>query len=148
MKSDRSSSAMNIVMFGPAITRGEANALGMDFDPNSPYSGCRLCGALFQSHLDRSPVKSLEQEIQAVTWRREWTLKHAKTHPTHEHVALEKSGMWATPDATVRLASVGVVPVSDIIISKDGNEQAGLEAPRVPTHDSEGLQKGNSSAVL
>lgn len=135
----------NVIVFGPSLTTGESRALGMDFDAQSPYSGCRLCGALFQSALDRTPVKTLEQEIQAVTWRREWTLKHAKEHPTQEHIALERSGMWATPEATQKLAAVGIVPVSDIVRSQHGDgshEQAGLSASRVPVEDSEDRLKG------
>lgn len=85
---------------------------GMDFDPSCDYRACLICGAVYQSKLDRSPVAP-----QALTraMRQRWADKHAKTHPELEHKLLRVSGMSMTPAAANKLAAFGLLPISDMM---------------------------------
>lgn len=134
------------------LTHGIVNKpADMEFMPDRNHTACKLCGRIFQSWFDRLPVGEITPETTLAGYieRLEWSQKHARTHPEHEHESLKKSGRFATPEATVKLAAYGISPISDMVFS-DESEQAAREAPRCPTDDveiSKGPQKGVSVAI-
>lgn len=94
------------------------------FDINKPYSGCNLCGAVYQGPLDlRVPPGHLPENSMiaklAYDAREEWRLKHSKTHSEMEHRMLALSGRWATPEAAQRLAALGIMSVVDMVIDDE-----------------------------
>lgn len=119
----------------PAITLavGMTTPDGMEFDPKRDHSYCRICGTVYQTQ----PAPNTAQEVlDAELLRRRWSQKHARLHTTRQHRQLAQSGMHCTPEALVKLAPLGIIPVSDIVLS-DESEHAGLTAPRMPTTDAE-----------
>src|SRR5262245_50208043 len=107
---------------------------GLNFDPSAPFAGCRICGLLFQTALDRLAVKTQRQQLDAEAHRTMWQHQHSRTHPDHEHRLLAISGLWCTPEAAMQLAAFGVYALSDIAIS-DEHAQAGREAKAIPSND-------------
>jgi hypothetical protein len=110
------------------------------------FAGCRICGAVFQSRM-AIEVSDEEWEAERVIFEtavaietRQWRNKHSAKHPMREHVALEKSGLTFTPEATIKLAPFGLVPVSDAEVTEIA--QAMREAPRAPIDDVETTLKG------
>lgn len=134
------------------ITHGiVAKPEDMEFMPDRSHVACKLCGRIFQSWYDRLPQDEITNEtiLAGYTERRDWSLRHARTHPEHEHKSLALSGRFATPDATVKLAAYGISPISDMVFS-DESEQAAREAPRCPLDDveiSHDPRKGVSVAI-
>lgn len=112
------------------------NLLGLLFDPNCPYTGCRICGAVYQSEFDRA-VGDFEHNMLALSLRKEWSVSHAKRHSDKEHLNLAYSGRWCTPEAAKKFASYGIIAVSDMVLSLE-HEQALLESSSVPFEDAEG----------
>lgn len=111
------------------------------FDPTFPHSYCRICGFVFQSHFQRTPVAvrysedapndSLEKCIE----RRDTMIKHERMHERDGSLAeYERSGYYFTPEATKRLIPYGIVPVSEIALH-DEHAAAAAEAATVPTND-------------
>jgi hypothetical protein len=105
----------------------------LSFRTDCPYTGCRICGAVYQSELDRTPGK----DIEALNGRRLWSFKHAKTHTPQEHYLLQISGSWCTPEAAKKLAAFGVIALTDMVLSEE-HAQAMLESSPVPANDAEG----------
>lgn len=95
---------------------------GLTFDPSRPYTGCRICGTIYQND--------------SVEKRKLWTFRHAKTHSSIEHNMLALSGKWCTPDAAIKLASYGVIAMGDGAVSDD-HYFALLESKPVPINDVE-----------
>ena len=127
---------------------GLTSLTNLDFDPSKPYTGCKICGALFQSNADRYPVGVFFAQkddfnhdyrnvhLFALGMRKEWSVKHSKLHSQKEHDMLRISGRWATPEAAERLASMGVFSATDLVL--DDEVQSALNAaPKVPNKDSE-----------
>lgn len=112
--------------------------VNFEFDATKPYRCCLLCGVVFQSPLDRVANPSFLEVLHCRGLRQEWADRHAKQHSEKEHVALRKSGRFCTPEAAHTLVPLGIAPVSDITMSHE-HEHAGMEAPRVPTNDAEGV---------
>lgn len=110
---------------------------GLLFDPNCPYTGCRLCGAVFQSGLDRDENSD---KFEAMEYRKLWSVRHAKTHPEREHLALAMSGMWCTPEAAQKFASYGIIALSDMVLFEE-TAQALKEGKSIPIEDVEGRSK-------
>lgn len=116
---------------------------GLQFELNAAYTGCLICGEVYQSRLDRKvlaitkdvnhPLRYLldSYTITATRLRKEWSKKHARMHTEAQHVALRLSGQFCTPEAALRLTPLG-------IFSLDPNDEvaaAMLEAPRAPLND-------------
>ena len=100
------------------------------FDPHKNFSGCKLCGAVYQSDLDRKHAPTAKEQIQATVQRKNWSHHHAKQHSDKEHNALAVSGRFCTPEAAYKLASFGVIGIP---VESDTEMHAALaEAPRVP----------------
>lgn len=117
------------------------------FDGRADFTGCKLCGQVFQSELDRKVLAGIatpQEQVQAVLARKNWSNAHADTHPGREHAALAASGRFCTPEAAYKLAAFGIVSVSDNIFSEE-HESAQKEAPRLMKDDVEGMTK---NAVL
>lgn len=110
------------------------------------FAGCRICGRLFQSRLaielqdeEWESDPSLFAHAVAVETA-EWRVKHNKTHSEKEHRQLEARGLTFTPEAAVKLAPFGLVPILDAMHPEIA--QALLEAPRAPVDDVDTTLKG------
>jgi len=111
---------------------------GLEYDPHRPARHCRICGRSYQPKLARVPEYEWDMEVK---WAveillKEWALAHYKTHPERVHQQLLASGRFMTPEATVKLASLGIYPVQDMVFS-DEAAHAGRLAPRAPTDDAD-----------
>lgn len=105
----------------------------LEFDVNRPYSGCLICGVIFQSTLDRTPGPDSHD---AQELRKAWTKNHAKTHPLSAHAQLALSERWCTPEAAIKLAAFGVIPLSDAAVSEE-HRDALSQAKSLPENDAE-----------
>lgn len=114
----------------------------LKFDQSRPYTGCRICGEVFQSDLDRTPLSLYTNRIQrdAEHVRKEWSNLHAKNHTLNEHAKLQLSERWCTPEAALKLASYGIVTLSDGAISNE-HTQALAESKSVPQEDAMNASK-------
>lgn len=122
------------------------HTLDLEFLPYKPYTGCRICGRVYQSSLDRAhpwndlpEQTALTQAFMAKQRRRAWAEKHSKTHTSTQHRQLAESGAWCTPEAAHILAAYGVIPVTDMIMSND-HSVALHESKAVPVNDVEGVR--------
>jgi hypothetical protein len=126
-------------MTGAQLT-STLKAVGVEFDAFAEYTGCFLCGAVFQSPQDRAyyvllcdpsiPNEKLMQ-LKAIADRRrdEWRTKHSENeHTQAEHEELARSRDLMTPEAAMKLAPLGMFPLEG---SKEMFD-AMAEAPRVP----------------
>lgn len=123
-----------INLFGGVV--GLKSLTGLQFDPSKPYCGCRICGRLFQGSLDKLDNPTDAQKVQGMQRRAEWTRRHAKLHPYHEHVTLALSGLWCTPEAAEIMAPFGIIPLTDTVMG-DETTHALREARRAPQDDTE-----------
>ena len=103
---------------------------GYPFDPNCPYTYCRLCGAVYQTDLERIKPKLPEQEVESALNRKRWSFEHARTHPLRAHQELAVSGRYVSVEASQKLIPLGIIPLTDMAIS-DEHRQAAAEAPRL-----------------
>lgn len=121
------------VLFGAIMMHEQLT--NFEFRPEHPYGGCKICGAVFQSAACRNDATPYVDRVALVT---EWRTKHAKTHTSLQHAELANSGMWALPQAQMKLAPFGIVPMSAVSVTRDAEaDQALLEAPRAPIDDAE-----------
>jgi hypothetical protein len=124
------------------------NALeGLEFRTDRPHTCCRICGAVYQTDIDRHPEQyvnnseflSVEMvETFATDKRRRWSHKHSKSHDYRTHELLGVSGLWCTPQAAHKLAAFGIIPLLDMVLSNE-TEHALLESKAIPTDDAEGV---------
>jgi hypothetical protein len=124
------------------MSRGQlpstVKSLGINFDTEAEFSGCWLCGAVYQSPQDRAyktlldanvPVESLVQLKQnADRLRDEWRTKHSQQHSDNQHEALALSPDLCTIEAGIRLAPLGVFPLEGSVDLM----QALAESARIP----------------
>jgi len=110
---------------------------GFVFDPTKNHAGCGICGKVFQSDLDRLSSPTSQDLVEALHKRTEWRLNHARTHSDAEHRQLAQSGLFALPEAAEKLASFGIIPLTDTV-KHDEVSYALLEAKRAPSDDAEG----------
>lgn len=124
---------------------GQTALSNFTFRKDRPYAGCRLCGDLFQprfmieaNHIQYELAVARrnagEQEI--VQWREQHNLRHTAA----EHLALAKSGLTFTPEAALKMAPFGLVPIADAEVPEIA--QALREAPRAPVDDVDSTLKG------
>jgi len=120
--------------------------LGLEFMPDKPFIGCRVCGAIYQSAIDRDhPFNDLPEHMalsrayEAMLRRKEWSQRHARTHTSQEHLNLAMSGAWCTPEAAQKLAACGVIAMSDMIFNQE-SACALHEGSAVPINDVEGVK--------
>lgn len=117
-----------MIMTGLASNLPEFN-----FDPGKPFSGCRLCGKVFQTELDRSG----KDPIEATANRKAWSHAHASKHSEKLHAQLVASGMWCTPQAAQKLAAYGVIDVMGLVMDNELID-AYKNAHVIPVEDCEG----------
>lgn len=119
---------------------------GMKFNPDKDYRACLICGAVYQSWLDRNyqhlPVGPYKKRLAASAKQRRdnWADKHARTHSYYEHVLLKMSGLSMTPEAAKKLAAFGLLPISDMMLDfySGGEITAALkESVPIPVVDAE-----------
>lgn len=109
----------------------------LEFDPNFQYTYCRICGAVFQTRADRRLDQELEDILDNMEIRRNWSFQHSKTHSSREHALLQLSGLYVTAEAAHRLDAYGIKFVGAAVID-DETKHALAEAPRLPSDDAEG----------
>ena len=109
----------------------------MEFDPSCTHAGCGICGEVFQSALDRLKSPTVGEWHRALGMRTEWRIAHARTHTTAEHRQLRVSGLFALPEAAQKLASYGIIPLTDTV-RHDEISHALFESPRAPADDAQG----------
>lgn len=114
---------------------GKPEELG--FDPAYPYTYCRLCGEVYQKPQDRNPHANLQDALDNMEIRRNWSHRHSKTHPDWLHKRLAISGLWCLPEAAEKLAAFGIAPVGSGVLDDEVRHALAL-APRLPSDDAEG----------
>lgn len=136
------------------------NDLGAKFRLEAPFIACRLCGALYQTDLDRLAKDYLESgrisehfnplsresyftgDEQAIRVLDESTERRNRWHSLHERryhteaeiEALTKTGFALTPEAANRLAPYGITPMGKLHTEID---DALFTASRAPSSDAE-----------
>ena len=128
------------------------NSLGAEFDIDAEFAACRLCGAVYQSPLDRKVLDYVSKGYlyrvgnmwyghsagincyQDANWRRQrWRRLHERRYHTESEIAaFSKTGHAFTPEAAHRLAPYGIVPTGNM---SDEIVAALFEAPRAPADD-------------
>jgi hypothetical protein len=132
----------------------------MDFDPRAPYAGCRLCGAIYQTELDRQSYQNQQDGLitieynalydieyysgaesaiktynEATERRTRWREIHRKRYHTDEEVErFTKTGYALTPQAAHKLAPYGFAPMGNL---HEEIVDAMATAPRAPLDDAE-----------
>jgi hypothetical protein len=135
--------------------------LGAKFKVEAPWSACRLCGAIYQSELDRLSYDMLQdgritEHIDPYTnesifigdasaanllddatdRRRRWRELHERRYHTEEEIELLlQTGFAMTPQAAHRLAPFGITPLGNM---HEEIVDALYTAPRAPIDDAEG----------
>ena len=121
------------------VPPGLNEAIGEYFNPRAAFSGCCICGAVFQSELDRKVFYGYAtpgEQVSATVQRRNWSNHHAnKQHTQKEHDDLAASGRFCTPEAAHKLAPYGIVTLSDSF--NEENRLAQEEAKRLPDTEPE-----------
>ena len=74
-------------------------------DPTLDFTYCRICGAYF-CH----PAK-LSRQV--------WSHKHSQTHSERQHHFLSISNLWLLPDAAHKLASAGIISLTDLVMDDE-----------------------------
>ena len=124
---------MNPVLLDHSIVGQSATTLTIRKDRE--YAACRICGDIFQPWLNQVPDDEYEPAIALAASIEilEWRNRHNSKHSDREHQLFRQSGRTFTPEATIRLAPFGLVPIG----SSDDDEivQALAEAPRAPVDD-------------
>lgn len=133
------------------VTNGQlglSDLTGLEFDPEASFTGCLICGKVYQSKLDRkirvmrdNPLNPLNTHMTsylhiAKDLRVRWDRNHAKTHTEAQHAELRASGAFCTPEAAAKLAPLGVFSLDHEPTSEVAHAMA--EAPRAPKNDVEG----------
>jgi hypothetical protein len=112
---------------------GRSELTNFEFDSDKPFRACLICGAIYQSVMDRLPLNSYEVALATVD-RQVWADSHARRHTSKQHNELRRSGRFCTPEAAQVLAPLGIAPVSDMVMS-DEHAHAISTAPRAPLSD-------------
>lgn len=110
---------------------------GLVFDPSKPHCGCGICGEVYQSDLDRLEDPTLYERDLAFDKRQQWRMQHSRSHTSTQHRQLRESGLFALPEAAGKLASFGIIPLTDTVRHVEIND-ALFEAPRAPKDDAQG----------
>lgn len=109
------------------------------FDANYPYTGCLICGAVYQTDLDR-----LGESEFASAGRKRWASKHATTHSRLQHLALRQSGRMYTPEAAQRLAAFGLISLTDMVLDDEVKDALGDSS--VKAGDREVIEKWHTTS--
>jgi hypothetical protein len=135
-------------------------SLGLEFDPRAEYAGCRICGKVYQSALDRQVLfhvqaGHLQIEVQPITHetylvgdeeyvtlygraherRQRWRELHRRRYHSDDEVTrFSSTGLALTPEAAHKLAPYGFAPVGNLHADV---VDAMASAPRSPEEDAE-----------
>lgn len=120
----------HVILTGGAI--GLEDLTNLTFRPDKPYRCCLLCGAVYQTELDREFPHSLLGKSR----RQVWAENHAKQHPQSLHVKLFNSPNFALPEAAKRLAAYGIFSLNDLAIDDEVSDALRQSSP-VPVNDAE-----------
>lgn len=123
----------HVILTGLAV--GHELIPGLIFDVHRTWSCCFICGAMFQSDLDRTGTT--DKEVAQAAYRRKlWRATHARKHTIQQHELLKASGNAMTPEAAKRLAAFGVISMIDAVLSDEINH-ALFESSAIPVDDCE-----------
>ena len=136
----------------PLVLHGMAIGVPPDvFQPNKPYAGCKLCGVVFQpkrarvingnsplrwhdphSNLENPEYSKVNEIIDTLKRWQEWHTR--RYHTQHDIELLRLSGRFCTPEAAIKLAPYGIIPIGDVTADIQHNEidHALFEAHRAP----------------
>lgn len=126
---------------------------GLVFDVDASFTGCLICGEVYQSRLDRK-CKRINDDLthpqhhlldsfmdMALNMRKQWDRSHSKTHTQQQHADLRQSGLFCTPEAALKLTPLGVIGLEHANTSSTQATEvadAMYEAPRAPLNDVQG----------
>lgn len=131
---------------GAAVGLNSKTLPGLTFNIEASYTGCLICGAVYQSKIDRKVWQITQDEyhpfshllaaysVTADRLRKTWSQNHSKLHPQWQHEQLKRSGQFCTPEAALKLTPLGVFALD---ATDDELPAAMLEAPRAPQDDVE-----------
>jgi len=125
---------MRPVLLDHSIVGQSATSLSIRKDRE--YAACRICGDIFQPWLNQLSDEEYNVNLHGVAASieiLEWRSKHNSKHSDRQHQLFRKSGRSLTPQAAIKLAPFGLVPVGDA--NDPEIVQALAEAPRAPTDD-------------
>jgi hypothetical protein len=121
----------------PLIATGFALGLehldNFEFDANCPYRACCICGAIYQTNLDRQGIAPAH----ALDLRNQWAENHSKRHTAAQHAQLKLSGQALTPEAAHKLAAFGLIDLTGLVTNEEIAD-AYATARSVPENDAEG----------
>lgn len=133
-------SPSELVMMGAAVGLPYAGISEDVFNPAAPLSGCRLCGAVYQTPLHRELYRlrylgesdedhaNLLQQV--LDLNNEWRANHTKANHSEDEVEqFSKTGFAFTPEAANVLAPFGIFPLGKMHVDID---DAMFDAPRAP----------------
>ena len=128
-----------IIYHGSIIGREELT--GFEFNPTFFFSGCLLCGEVYQTEEDRNPPDESDPELVPYLFKQKqrhlaWRARENNRHPEHEHRKLAMSGHFCTPEAAIKLAPLSLFSLSDLVASPE-IAAALREAPRAPRNDAQ-----------
>lgn len=130
----------NQLIFQGSIVGREA-LTGLEFNPTFFFSGCLICGEVYQTEEDRNPPTKddpeygkylFDQKQRHIAWRD----KENGRHPERIHRLLAISGNFCTPEAAIKLAPLGLFSLTDLAMSNEVSAALG-EAPRAPLSDAQ-----------
>lgn len=120
------------------------DTLGSVFKVEAPFAACRLCGAIYQSSLDRRAYSMhlvgdedwLVIYQDATVKRTRWRELHTRRYHTQDEIDLLQRLGWALmPQAAHKLAPYGITPLGNM---HEEIIDALVTAPRAPLDDPEG----------
>jgi hypothetical protein len=127
---------------------GHHALVNFKFVLRAPWSACRICGAVYQTELDRRALQMMldNDPMYAAVYeestrlRDDWRVKHERAfHTDREIRLLNLSGLSVTPEAAINLAPYGIIPIGGAgNVYIDEIDEALFEAPRAPIDDAEG----------
>jgi len=131
---------MRQVIFQGSIV-GRDQLTNLEFNPTFFFSGCLICGEVYQTDEDRNPPTVDDPEygpflINQKERHMAWRNKENNRHPERVHRQLAISGQFCTPEAAMKLAPLGLFSLTDIVMS-DEIQAALKEAPRAPSTDAQ-----------
>jgi len=117
-------------LFVTGMAVGLPDVAELKFDVNRPHTFCNICGAVYQTDLDRT-ANTAFLVLLAENGRKQWSHEHSATHSAREHKNFRDSGRFMTPEAATKLVPLGIIPLSDQLFD-DEVDHAARTAPRAP----------------
>lgn len=119
----------NILLEGMSIGLPTGNPF--EFDSTKPCSYCKLCGWVYQDYNTRIAVTPYEV-AQAEEGRRNKANSHYMlAHSEAQRKAYEGSGLFLYPEAAYKLASKGIISITDLVNNEE-TRRAYAESSPIP----------------